>query len=116
MKFIARRTFIALVFGALCGAVLAPASAADTEYAFKVRNKTKQKIVNILVSEDKKTWSRFEIGEGISVGKTNRLVWSVSTNDQECKQWVKAVFEDETETKPVKFDFCRGYLTIEFEE
>ena len=93
-----------------------PAMAADQEYSFKVHNKTESKIVQVLVSEDKKTWGKFDIGSGIGPGKSVKLVWDKSTNSEACKQWVKAVYADESESKPAKFDFCEEDLEIEFEE
>jgi hypothetical protein len=89
--------------------------AAD-EYSFKLHNKTEQKIKQVLVSEDKKTWGKFDIGSGIGAGKTVTLVWDKSTNKESCKQWVKAVYADGEESKPAKFNFCEEDLEIEFEE
>jgi len=42
------------------------------------------------------------------------LVWSKSTDNEACVQWVKAVYADKTESKPVKFDFCEENLEMEF--
>ena len=92
-----------------------PLAAAD-EYSFTVSNKTEQKIKEVLVSQDKKTWGKFNIGSGIPKGKTVTLVWDKSTNNEACKQWVKAVYADGEESEPAKFDFCEEDLEIEFEE
>jgi hypothetical protein len=97
-----------LVFGLICGTALAK------DYSFKVENKTKLKIVKILVSEDKKEWGHFDIGEGIDAGVKVKLNWDKSTNNQECKQWVKAVFEGGEESNPALFDFCEDDLVVEF--
>lgn len=86
------------------------------EYSFKVANKTKVAIKAILVSQDKKTWGKFDIGAGLAPGSTSKLVWDKSTNNQECEQWVKAVYADGEEAEPAKFDFCEKDLEIEFEE
>jgi hypothetical protein len=91
-------------------------SAKGEEYSFKVHNKSENKIKQILVSEDKKTWGKFDIGKGIAPGKTATLVWDKSTNKEACKQWVKAVYDDDSESKPAKFDFCESDLEIEFED
>jgi len=88
----------------------------DKDYSFKVHNETKQIIKKVLVSEDKETWGKFDIGEGIPAGATVKLVWAKSTNNQECKQWVKAIFDDGSESKPAKFDFCEDDLVIELTE
>lgn len=99
-----------LAFGFTAGSALA----AD-EYSFKVENKTSDVIKKVLVSEDGKTYGPFDIGKGIKPGQTVTLVWDKSTNDQACKQWVKAVYDDGSETTPAKFDFCEKDLEIVFE-
>ncbi|HEX8313125.1 MAG TPA: hypothetical protein VF614_17500 [Chthoniobacteraceae bacterium] len=86
------------------------------EYSFKVSNKTKSTIKKILVSQDKKEWGFFNVGKGIASGKTVTLVWDKSTNNEECKQWVKAVYADGEESEPAKFDFCEEDLEMEFED
>jgi hypothetical protein len=91
------------------------AQAAD-EYSFKVSNKTESAIKKVLVSQDKKEWGYFNVGKGIGAGKTVTLVWDKSTDNEECKQWVKAVYADGEESEPAKFDFCEDDLEIEFEE
>jgi hypothetical protein len=97
-----------IAFGLVSGTAMAK------DYSFKVENKTKAKIVKILVSEDKKEWGHFEIGEGIAAGAVVKLNWDKSTNNQECKQWVKAIFEGDEESTPAIFDFCEDDLVIAF--
>ncbi len=89
---------------------------ADEEYSFVVHNKTKTRIVKILVSENGRKYSHFDIGSGIKPGEKAKLVWDKSTNNQACKQWIKAVYADGSETKPAKFDFCEDDFEIEFED
>jgi hypothetical protein len=89
--------------------------AAESEYSFKVNNKTKVAIKKILVSEDGKTWGFFDIGKGIPAGGSETLVWDTSTNNSGCKQFVKAVYADDTEAEAAKFDFCEKGLDLEFE-
>jgi hypothetical protein len=84
------------------------------EYSFRVHNSTDTRITKILVSENRRTWGAFDVGRGIKAGDDAKLVWDKSTNNQECEQWVKAVFADGSETKPAKFDFCEKRLEIEF--
>ena len=96
-------------------ALTASAAPAD-EFSFKVTNKTKSLIKKILVSQDKKEWGFFEVGKGIPAGKTVTLSWDKSTNNEECKQWVKAVYADGEEAEPAKFDFCEEDLHMEFED
>lgn len=102
-------TFIVLAF-------TAGKTFAEDEYSFKVHNKTKSKITKILVSETGKKYAPFDIGKGIGAGKKATLVWDKSTNSEACKQYVKAVFADGSESEPMKFDFCEENLEIEFEE
>jgi hypothetical protein len=84
------------------------------EFKFKVNNNTSQTIKKILVSKDKKTYGYFDIGKGIPAGQTVTLVWDKSTNDENCVQYFKAVFDDGEESDPVKFDFCEEDLELEF--
>jgi hypothetical protein len=90
------------------------AYAAEGEYRFKVHNNTKHKITQILVSEDGETWGKFDIGHGIPAGETVELVWDKSTNSESCHQHFKAVFSDDSESAPTKFDFCEEDLVLEF--
>ncbi len=88
--------------------------AAESEYSFVVHNSTKSTIKRLLVSEDGKKWGDFDIGNGIAAGASSTLVWDSSTNNEACKQWVKATFADGSEAKAVKFDFCEKGLELEF--
>ncbi|CAG1023289.1 hypothetical protein DOJK_02215 [Patescibacteria group bacterium] len=94
--------------------VVSQAQAAESEYSFKVHNTTKNTITKILVSEDGKTWGEFDVGKGIGAGKSETLVWDSSTNNEGCKQSVKAVYDDGSESEPAKFDFCEKNLELEF--
>ncbi len=117
MKLISKLSSLVLLFSLAFAALSTPlARAADDEYSFKVHNKTEQAIKEVLVSENKKTWGKFDIGKGIGAGKTVNLVWDKSTNSEGCRQWVKAVYADGEESEPAKFDFCEEDLEIEFEE
>lgn len=88
--------------------------AAESEFSFTVHNSTKVAIKQILVSEDGKSWGKFDIGSGIAAGATESLVWDTSTNSEECSQSVKAVFSDGEESEPAQFDFCEEGLELEF--
>lgn len=101
---------------ALAAFAITTSSLRAEEFSFTVENATDQKISNILVSEDGKSWGHFDIGNGIAAGKTVNLVWDKSTNNEECKQYVKAVYADESEAEPARFDFCEEDLEIVFEE
>ena len=85
------------------------------EDSFKVHNNSGIKITQILVSEDGQTWGNFDIGSGINPGATVELVWDESTEDEDCKQYFKAVFSDGSESDPSMFDFCEPGLTLEFQ-
>ena len=87
---------------------------AGDEYSFKVSNTSRTTIKKILVSENKSTWGEFDVGSGIRGGDTATLVWDASTNNEACKQWVKAVYSDGSETEPAKFNFCEKGLELEF--
>ncbi len=105
--------FLSLAF------VLAGVSAGyaqDSEFSFTVANKTDSTIKKLLVSIDGKKWGFFDIGSGIASGKSAELIWSKTTDSEPCKQWVKAVYADKSESKPVKFDFCEEDLELEFTE
>ncbi len=93
---------------------LLSSSQAYAEYSFTVHNTTKSRITKLQVSEDGKTWGYFDIGKGIGPGKKMTLEWDESTNNEGCKQYVKASFADGSESPRAKFDFCENDLEIEF--
>jgi hypothetical protein len=90
------------------------AIAAESEYSFKVRNNTKTKMTKLLVSEDRKDWGYFGIGQGIAAGDSTMLVWDSSTNNEGCNQYVKAAYADGSESEEAKFNFCEANLELEF--
>ena len=89
---------------------------AGEEYKFKVTNNTKTVIKKILVSEDGQKYGFFDIGSGIKPGQTVTLVWDKSTNNEDCKQHVKAVYADGSESEPAMFDFCDSDVALEFND
>ncbi|MGV3552386.1 hypothetical protein [Rhizobium sp.] len=104
-------TTIALSVAAYGGVA---ATAHADEFSFTATNTTKVAITGILVSENKNDWGYFDIGNGIKPGATSNLVWDQSTNSENCEQWVKATFADDTESEPAKFDFCESGLKLDF--
>jgi hypothetical protein len=91
------------------------ASSSDDEYSFKVHNATSDKIKKLLASEDGETYGNFDIGRaGIAPGETTTLKWDKSTNKSNCEWYIKAVFDDGSETKAKKFDFCEEDLVLDF--
>lgn len=102
--------FLVATSALLVSLAFTPAQAAD-EYYFYVQNKTDSRITKLQVSEDKKTWGYFDIGKGIPPGKKVKLTWDSSSDDEECKQWVKAVFADGSTSELTKMDFCEDLDT-----
>ena len=109
-----------VLFGlSLAAAVVLPrlAVAADEEgkeYSFILHNTTQEKITSLMVSEDGEKWGKFDVGEGLAPGQSAKFVWDKSTNNQKCTQYVKAEFEDGSESKPVQHDFCKEGLELGF--
>jgi hypothetical protein len=90
------------------------AQASGSGYTYKVNNTTNTAIKEILVSEDGNRWGKFNIGSGIKPGETVTLEWDKSTNNEDCKQLVKAVFKDGSVSEAAEFDFCENNLELEF--
>ncbi len=88
--------------------------AEESEFSFTVHNSTEVRIVELLVSEDKQDWGPFDIGSGIAPGAEVELVWDSSTNNESCHQYVKAVYADDSEADPAKFNFCEADLQLQF--
>ena len=114
MKFINKFLGMSLLSLAIILIGSSAANAQDSEFSFKVINRTEVTIKKLLVSVDGKKWGFFDVGAGIASGKSADLVWSKTTDTDPCKQWVKAVYADKSESKPVKFDFCEEDLELEF--
>ena len=91
--------------------------AQDGEVSFTVYNKTNSRITRLLVADPgKKTWSYFDIGKGIAPGGSMVLAWDKSAYNEDCVQWIKAVYADKSQSPAVKFDFCEDDLELEFTE
>jgi hypothetical protein len=84
------------------------------DYRYKVHNISKNTILALMVSEDGKTYGKFDIGDGIAPGETATLVWDKSTDNGNCEWWIKAVFDDGEQSPAKKFDFCEKDLELEF--
>ena len=95
-------------------AVAAEEEEGGKEYSFILHNTTHEKITGLMCSEDGEKWGKFDIGKGLEPGESAKLVWDKSTNSQSCSQFVKAEFEDGSESKPVKHDFCKEGLELGF--
>lgn len=108
---------LATVVAFVCALLSLPSAAltaAETSHSFKVHNTTKNAIKKLLASEDGKSYGNFDIGNGIAPGATVTLVWDKSTDEEDCSQYFKAVFDDKEESEAVNFDFCEEDLTLEF--
>jgi len=111
-----------ILFGlALASAVILPrlGIAADEEgegkeYSFVLHNTTQEKLTGLMVSEDGEKWGKFDVGGGLKPGESAKFVWDKATNSQSCTQYVKAEFEDGSESKPVQHDFCKEGLELGF--
>ncbi len=84
------------------------------DYRFKVHNTTKFRITKLMVSENGKKYSLFDIGDGISAGATEEMIWDKSTDNGACEWYFKATFSDKSESEAAKFDFCEKDLVLEF--
>jgi hypothetical protein len=84
------------------------------EYSFILHNTTQEKITELMVSEDGEKWGRFDIGDGLKPGQSAKFTWDKSTNNEACEQYVKAEFEDGSQSNPVKHDFCKEGLELGF--
>jgi hypothetical protein len=93
--------------------VVSLADVALAEYTFDVKNSTRSAVTKLEASEDGKEWGEFDIGDGIAPGETAQLVWDQSTNDQDCKQKIRATYADKSQTDIAQFDFCEEDLVLE---
>ena len=114
MNFTSVRSGLVAIAFALAGNGMFATGASAEEYSFTATNTTDSLITEIWVSEDKNDWGYFDIGNGIRPGETSNLVWSQSTNSDNCSQWVTATWEDGSESEPAMFDFCENGLELEF--
>lgn len=106
----------ALLLAVVLTSLASVSAFAEDTYKFKVTNNTQSVIKKILVSEDGAKYGFFDIGAGIKPGQTVELVWDKSTNNESCKQHVKAVYADGSESEPAMFDFCESDIALEFND
>ena len=90
-------------------------NAQDSEWSFTVKNNTKTTIKRLLVAEPNKKYKDFDIGKGIAPGATATLIWNKATDNEQCKQWFKAVYSDGVETEPAYIDFCEDEVDLVFD-
>jgi hypothetical protein len=99
-----------VVFASLVSVV----DTAKAEYSFQVTNSTKSTVTKLEVSEDGKEWGAFNVGDGIHPGETATITWDKSTDNEDCKQKIRATYADQSKTEVSEFDFCEDALHIEF--
>ncbi len=90
-------------------------NAQDSEWSFTVKNNTKTTIKRLLVAEPNKKYKDFDIGKGIRPGETATLIWNKETDNEQCKQWFKAVYSDGVETEAAYIDFCEDEVDLVFD-
>ena len=88
----------------LLGLCLGPVQAAD--WYFYVQNDSSSRITGLQAKEKGGSWGSFDLGDGIAVGEKVRLDWYASTNNEDCKQSIRATFADGSVSAPTVFDFC----------
>ena len=83
-------------------------SASAEQWHFYVQNNTSSTITGLFAAEPEQAWGQFDIGSGIVSGENAKMVWDSSTDNQSCKQWIKAEFADGSESAPSFIDFCQN--------
>ncbi|MGE5657446.1 MAG: hypothetical protein ACM37W_12630 [Actinomycetota bacterium] len=82
---------------------------ANDTFSFTVTNNTELAISEIWASPDDDEWFQFEIPEeGIAPGETATIYWADWTDDYACEWYISTVFEDESESESVLFNFCEN--------
>ncbi len=117
MKFQDRaRRVVLLIFTLILMSVAAGHASAPEVYSFTIYNKTERVITKIFVSEDGDDYRLFDIGEGIVPSTTAELIWTESTNLKSCRQYIRAQFDDNSQSEAVKFDFCEPGVVLEIKQ
>jgi len=101
-----RRYFLgcAALASVMVPSFVSPVQAA--EWYFYVKNDTSSAITRLEAKEKGGSWLKFDLNGGIRAGKKVRIDWAASTNDDDCKQFVRATFADGSVSSPTLFDFC----------
>jgi hypothetical protein len=87
----------------------APAEAGG--WYFYVQNSSKSAITRLQVREKGGSWADFDLDGGIAAGRKVRIDWAKSTDNQDCKQSLRASFADGSSSEPAMFDFCEALDT-----
>ena len=110
------RGVVLLIFTLILTSVAAGNARPAEVYSFTIYNKTERVITKIFVSEDGDDYKLFDIGEGIVPSTTAELIWTESTNLTGCRQYIRAQFEDDSQSETVKFDFCEPGAVLEIKQ
>ena len=81
------------------------------EWYFYVENDSRLAITRLEAKEQGGSWKRFDLNGGIRAGKKVRIDWAASTNNDDCKQFLRATFADGSISSPAIFDFCNNLDT-----
>jgi len=100
------KAFLAVAL--ISGLTIGTGKAFAEQWYFYITNGTDAKLTGLYASEDGRQWGKFNLGGGVPAGKSVKLIWDSSTNDESCEQYLKAVFSDGSESKSNKFDFCEN--------
>lgn len=85
------------------------AQAAD--WYFLVQNDSRSAITRLEVRQRGGSWGSFNLGGGIASGEQARINWDASTNNEDCKQSIRATFADGSSSDPTSIDFCSDLNT-----
>lgn len=91
-------------------------ASAPEQYSFRIYNHTERIITKIFVSEDGDDYRLFDIGEGIVPSTTAELIWTETTHLTGCRQYLRALFDDDSLSAPVRLDFCEPDVVLEIKE
>jgi len=116
MKFQGRARRVVLLISTLIFMSAAGHASPHEVYSFTIYNKTERVITKIFVSEDGDDYRLFDIGEGIVPSTTAELIWTESTNLTGCRQYIRAQFDDNSQSEAVKFDFCEPGVVLEIKQ
>ena len=93
-----------VVLSALVAWIGGPAQAAT--WYFYVQNSSRSAITRLETREKSGSWGQFDLDGGIAAGQKVRIDWAKSTDNEDCKQSIRATFADGTTSEPAVFDFC----------
>ena len=111
----ARRVVLLILTLSFTSAAAGRASAPE-EYSFRIYNNTERVITKIFVSEDGDDYRLFDIGEGIIPSTAAELIWTETTRLTGCRQYFRALFDDDSLSEAVRLDFCEPGVVLEIKQ